>query len=347
MLLGQRSTLADGLSRADEALNEPSDTGVSAQLNKFWSSFQTLANNPSDSSARISVVAAGKAITSSLSDLDSRLSTIQSDALSEYTALTTGPSNQVGAYAKQLAELNDAIGHAQAAGQQPNDMLDQRDLLLDKLSELAQISVTTNPNGKLSVSFGDAASPLVNGSGATSTTNWPQTLTSPGGKLGGLIQVQSTVQGYRTQLDGVASALATGVNAIHGAPPFFTGSTASTLAVNVTASTLKAGSGTTPESNDWASAIAGMRGGHRRHGLRHARRHRRLRCVRSRGAARPLDLPRRRRPGAPPSGRRGVARRGDVEPHPVPTWVPGLGPNNDHDGRDARHPDQPHRTVGL
>ncbi len=69
------------------------------------------------------------------------------------------------------------------------------------------------------------------------------------------------VSGYRTQLDGVASSLATGVNAIHGAPPFFTGSTASTLAVNVTASTLRSGSGTAPESNDYATAIAALRGG--------------------------------------------------------------------------------------
>lgn len=261
MLLGQRETLANGLSRADEALGEPSDTGLAAQLNKFWTSFQTLANNPSDSSSRISVVASAKALTTTFADLDARLSTIQTDASSQYAALTTGPSNQVGQYASQLAQLNDQIGLAQAAGQQPNDMLDQRDLILDKLSQLAQVSVTTNPNGKVSVNFGDAAQPLVNGSGSTSVANWPQTLTTPGGQLGGLLQVQTTVGGYRTQLDNVAAALSTGVNAIHGAPAFFTGSTAATLAVNVTASTLRAGSGTTPESNDYATAIAALRGG--------------------------------------------------------------------------------------
>jgi flagellar hook-associated protein 1 len=261
MLLGQRSTLANGLSRADEALNEPSDTGLSTQLDKFWTSFQTLSNNPSDSSARISVVASARALTTTFADLDARLSTIQSDANTQYTALTSGPSNQVGAYASQLAQLNDQIGLAKAAGQQPNDMLDQRDLILDKLSELAQTSVTTNANGKISVTFGDAATPLVNGSGATSVANWPQALTNPGGQLGGLLQVQTTIGGYRTQLDNVASSLATGVNAIHGAPPFFTGASASTLAVNVTATTLRAGSAATPESNDYATAISALRGG--------------------------------------------------------------------------------------
>jgi flagellar hook-associated protein 1 len=261
MLLGQRTALADGLGRADTTLNEPSPTGLSTQLGNFWSSFQTLANNPADSSARISVVAAGKALSTSFSDLDTRLSKIQADAGAEYATLTTGPSNQVGEYAKRLAELNDQIGLAQAAGQQPNDMLDQRDLILDHLSELAQISITTNPNGKVSVSFGDAANPLVDGSAQTSVTSWPQALTNPGGKLGGLLQVQSTVAGYRAQLDGVASALISGVNAIHGAPPFFTGTSASTIGVGVTSSTLQPGSGTTPESNDYATAIAALRNG--------------------------------------------------------------------------------------
>ena len=46
-----------------------------------------------------------------------------------------------------------------------------------------------------------------------------------------------------------------------GAPPFFTGATAATLGVNVTASTLQAGSGATPESNDYATAIAALRDG--------------------------------------------------------------------------------------
>ncbi len=261
MLLGQRSTLADGLSRADEAMGEPSDRALSSRLDQFWSSFQALANQPTDSAARINVITTARSLTTMFGDLDRQLSTIQTDAASAYSALTTGPNNQVGTYAKQLAELNDQIGHALAAGQQPNDMLDQRDLILDRLSELAQVSVTTNPNGKVSVNFGDATTPLVDGSGSTSVATWPQTLTNPGGKLGGLLQLQTTIGGYRTQLDGVASALASSVNAAHSTPPFFTGTTAATLAVNVTATTLTPGSAATPESNDIARALGALRGG--------------------------------------------------------------------------------------
>ena len=49
---------------------------------------------------------------------------------------------QVNSYGGQIAALNDAISHSVAGGNQPNDLLDQRDLLLDKLSELGNTSIT-------------------------------------------------------------------------------------------------------------------------------------------------------------------------------------------------------------
>jgi flagellar hook-associated protein 1 FlgK len=196
-----------------------------------------------------------------MKDIDSNLAQVQSSAAQQFADLTSGPGNQIGSYATELATLNDAIGRSTAAGQQPNDMLDRRDLILDKLSSLAQVSVTNEGYGKISVKFGDAATPLVDGSSTTSVATWPQTLNNPGGELGGLLGVQTAIAGYRTSLNNVASALASSVNAIHGTPPFFTGSTAATLAVNVTSSTLKAGSGGTTQSNDIATAISALRGG--------------------------------------------------------------------------------------
>ncbi len=261
MLLGERGAKAEGLSRADAALGEPSDNGLNAKLDKLWSSFKTLANTPSDPGARAQVVADAQSLTAAMKDIDAGLAQVASDALAEYTALTTAPGNEIGAFASELAQLNDAIGIATAAGQQPNDMLDRRDLILDKLSSLAQVSVTNEGYGKISVKFGDAAVPLVDGSSQSSVATWPQTLTNPGGQLGGLIGVQASITNYRSQLDNVAGQLAASVNAVHGAPPFFTGNTASTLTVNVTAATLQAGSGTGAQSNDIATALQALRGG--------------------------------------------------------------------------------------
>jgi flagellar hook-associated protein 1 FlgK len=260
MLLGDRSTTATAMSRADTAIGEPSDDGLNEKLNSLWTSFSALANTPTDSGAKATVVSAASAVTDQLSSLDSNLAQIQTDAASEYSTIT-GTGGDVASYASQLATLNDQIGQATAAGQQPNSLLDSRDDILDKLSTLGQVSISNEASGRITVKFGDAAKPLVDGSSPTSVANWPQTLTSPGGQLGALLTSQTTIGAYRAQLDSFASSLASTVNAIHGSPPFFTGTTASTLAVNVTASTVQAGSGGTAESNDIATALANLSGG--------------------------------------------------------------------------------------
>lgn len=257
MVLGARTAMAEGTSRADGVTLEPSTEGLSTQLDKLWTSWQTLANAPTDSGARAQLIADAQTVTASLAQLDSSFAQIQTDQSLDYTQLTTDPGNPVDAIAKELALLNDSIGHAVSAGQQPNDQLDRRDLLLDKLSTLGQVSVTQLGYGRIDVQFGDASQPLV----SDTTVTWPQSLTSPGGRLGGLLASQTTIAGYRSQLDNVAATLASSVNAIHGTPPFFTGSSAATLTVNVTASTLVAGSGTGAESNDIARAVAALRGG--------------------------------------------------------------------------------------
>lgn len=261
MLLGERGTMAEGLSRVDAALQEPSDQGLNKLLDKMWTSFSTLSNNPTDPGAKAGVISAAKNLTDALKSLDANLAGVGNAAATEFANLTTATANPIQSYANELAQLNDAIGQAVSAGQQPNDMLDRRDLILDELANLAQVSVTKEAGGKISVNFGDAASPLVDGSGTTSVATWPQALTNPGGQLGGLIKVQAAVTGYRAQLDGFASGIASSVNAIHGTPPFFSGGTASTLSVNVTAATLVVGSGAGAGSNDVALALAQLRGG--------------------------------------------------------------------------------------
>ena len=260
MALGDKSTMADGLSRVEEQLGEPSDDALSGLLGQFWDSWETLASNPTDPAAKATVIARGQALTGALADLDARLSALSGSAAAEYTSLTTGPGNEVGDYASQLATLNTAIRDQMANGRQPNDLLDQRDLVLDKLSQLGQVSTSdTDGDGALDVSFGGATTLLVNGT--TGAVTWPQTLTAPGGKLGALQALQTTIAGYRTSLDGVAGSMATAVNAIHGTPPFFTGTTAATLTVNVTVSTLQASTSGLAGDNDIARSIGALRAG--------------------------------------------------------------------------------------
>jgi flagellar hook-associated protein 1 FlgK len=148
-------------------------------------------------------------------------------------------------------------------GEVPNDLLDRRDQLIDQLSGMGLVSVENESDGSVTVGFGDAAQPLVQGM----TVTWPQTLTNPGGQLGALKQLSDptgTLATYRASLNSVAKTVADTVNAAHGSPPFFSytaGSEAATLSVNVTASQINTTTTGTPGANDVAQAIAALRSG--------------------------------------------------------------------------------------
>jgi len=258
--LSDASTQSEELTQAQSTFNEPSSSGTATQLSAFWSSWSELATEPNSGAAKQGVVTAGKQLATSLNELSAQLHTVSGQVEEQYKSLTA-PSGEVASDAHQIAELNQQIKLSEEAGQQPNEMLDRRDTLIDQLSSLAQVKVTEEPNHMVTVSFGGAAKPLVEGT----KVNWPQTLTeTAGGKLGALLSLngpKGALTSYQSALDGVASSLASTVNALHTSTPFFSGTTAATIAVAVNASQIQTSSSKDPEGNDVALAIAALRGG--------------------------------------------------------------------------------------
>jgi len=269
--LGEYSGTASAMSQVEEGLSEPGENGIAAQLDKFWSSWSSVANNPENLATRQNLVEQARILSGAIKDLDARLTTITSQVNAEYASIT-GANGDVRSMADEIAKLNQAIKFAVADGDQPNDLLDARDLLLDKLSSLAQVSVTDLGNGAIRVNFGDAATPLVD----DATVTWPQALTAPGGKLGALLQLTApltatppgTIESYRADLNAFAKKLADDVNALHNpggtGTNFFTygaaGTEASSLTVNVAATGVRYATSTATGANDIAVAIAKLRG---------------------------------------------------------------------------------------
>jgi len=258
--LSSASTQAEELAQAQSAFNEPSSAGLATQLSAFWSAWTSLSDAPTSEAAKEGVVAAGNQLASTLNQLSGQLQAISKQATEQYEA-RAGAGGEVESDAKQIAQLNGQIRLAEESGQQPNEMLDRRDLLLDKLSGLAQVTVAKQADGTDTVTFGGAAKPLVEGT----TVNWPQALsTASGGQLGALLTLTSPTgafASYQEALNTVASALATSVNALHTSTPFFSGKTAATIAVAVTPAQVQTSSTGTPGGNDVALAIAALRGG--------------------------------------------------------------------------------------
>src|SRR4051812_31655609 len=266
MQVGDQQTRSTQLDQVELALSEPGDNGIASQLAKFWNGWADLSNSPDDVAARQALIEQAKNLSASFKTVDDQLTTVDGQASAEYAAIT-GPAGDVQAIAKEISTLNAAIKQFVSAGDSPNDLMDRRDLLLDKLSKLGQVRTVDLGTGSIEVDFGDAAQPLVD----DTTVNWPQTLTAPGGKLGALTDITKaggTIDSYRADLNNVVKTLADAVNALHNpggtGTNFFTytaGAEAGSLTVNVTTATVKTSTTGAAGANDVALAIASLRGG--------------------------------------------------------------------------------------
>jgi flagellar hook-associated protein 1 FlgK len=259
------------LQQVQTALAEPSTDGLTHQINAFWQSWSDLANAPTSLAAKQSVVDSATTLSDTFNGIEAQLQTIQSQAAQQYASLTSS-TGQVQSDAGQIAALNLEINQALGAGQTPNNLLDQRDQLLDDLSKYGTVSVTDPGNGLLVVNFGgDTTTPLINGKTANAVSSLTLSSSSGGtlGALQGLISPTGQLSGYLTSLNTFANSLAGSVNALHTATPFFAvsssttslGATATVLSVPVTAANVQTTATGNPGANDVAQAIAGLAGG--------------------------------------------------------------------------------------
>ncbi len=141
MALGDSSTTAQALDRVQSAVGEPSDTGINALLGKFYDAWSNLSNHPEDDGAKQAVTQSAKTLADALKSLATDIGSAATDAQAQFDSLT-GATGPIKAAATQLAALNKAIDVATDAGQSPNDLLDQRDQILDDLSQYGNVSVT-------------------------------------------------------------------------------------------------------------------------------------------------------------------------------------------------------------
>lgn len=272
MLQGYNEARQDGLKQVELALNEPSDQGVSKLLEKYWSSWQDLANAPENPATRQAVLQAGSALASGLQSLRSQVGTVTTQVQSNL-ALT---AQEIDAAVAQIAGIDGQIANSVATGQgAPNDLLDRRDVLLDRLGGLVNLKTTGQPDGTVTLEIGAVTVlaggvPTSIGSAAALGSN----LTS--GKLAGLRDLETTATGYAARLDALAVTLRDTVNTAQAAgytlggaqttEAFFVGTDATNLQVNanLTAdpSLIAASSAANqPGNGQNALVIAGFRGG--------------------------------------------------------------------------------------
>lgn len=123
------------LSQVEGILNEPTDTGISDLMGKFFDSWQDLNTSPSNNTTVVAQQALQ--LTDNLNHTYSQLTDLVKDAQEGIRTDVLDINQMLG----QLTQLNQQIRDVSISGNNANDLMDKRDLLLDQLSEKFGISV--------------------------------------------------------------------------------------------------------------------------------------------------------------------------------------------------------------
>jgi flagellar hook-associated protein 1 FlgK len=226
-LEGYWATRDNYVGALEQTLNEPADSSVRGLMDKFWDSWQELSLRPQDGAAREAVLSRGTALTEGIRDRYRRLTDIRGTIDGD----VRGQVSQVNDLTRRIGELNGEIAKSRALGDNPNDLMDQRDLLVEKLGHMLPISVDNRDSDEFMIHVEGIV--LVQGKNARglemgapdedgyAAPVWADTrlaLSPKGGSLGALLELRDVdVKREIQSLDTMALTFSDLVNETHRA----------------------------------------------------------------------------------------------------------------------------------
>src|SRR5579884_2811437 len=289
----QKNAVATQLTALVSQLDDLGDSSLTTLLGNFFAAASAVANQPQDTAARQGLLGAASALANELNRRSALVAQLQQHVDDQIV----GDATQANDDLAQIAQLNADIARETAQGGQANGLRDQRRQVLADLAQKIGITTQEDPTtGEVTVASTAgpvlvAGGTVVNGIATQADPSNPNTLggntllqTPSGalvdvpavfasGEIGGLLEVRDNNLLTASQnLDALASALATAVNAVqtqagavdlNGNPttgvPLFSGTTASTLAVAITdPSKIAAALSNQPGDNQNALALADL-----------------------------------------------------------------------------------------
>ncbi|MDR3012155.1 MAG: flagellar hook-associated protein FlgK [Chitinispirillales bacterium] len=230
--VGYFTEVSKTFNRMESILCEPTDFGIRYYMDEFFSSWQNLANNPEDLSARTTVMTNAQIMIDNFRKSALELEDLRQQKNDEIP-MRVARINQL---TIEIMNLNQEVAAVEIGNQNANDSRDRRDFLLKELSELIEIDVHENALGQITVTT--AGSVLV-------APAYRQTLEvttvaremddgsvirdvgirfsesrldflPTGGQIRGLIDSRDIyIPEYQAKLDVLAAALINAVNEIH------------------------------------------------------------------------------------------------------------------------------------
>jgi flagellar hook-associated protein 1 FlgK len=221
---GRAGVREQWLSNVETALND-GPTGVGSSLTTFFNSATALAADPGDALGRGAMLTSLSDVATAFRSSAEALGRVSDGVRDSATLDVTAVNNALSA----LRDLNGTIRSASPGGSARASLEDQRDQLIDFVSERIDIAVTINGDGTAAIAAGsDSGVSLLGGQGAgllslvqatdgrlslqiyTNGTTMP--LPAAGGKLAGFVEVASAAADRRAGLDALAADFVATVN---------------------------------------------------------------------------------------------------------------------------------------
>ena len=203
-------------------------------IEAFFNASRSLSVDPGSIPLRNEVVSSGQALASRFNTLSTQIDAVGTESRDRLGAAL----EEINSLAGQLLSINKQLGRNSEKSKQPPQLMDQRDLILRKLSALSTIGVTESSNGQVSVNFGGAGrgfeivtpsgvreiamvSDSADPTGDVQLVIDPRGIKQPlpllsGGEVGGLLTFRNEVAKVaRDGLDHIAVQFANKVNEVH------------------------------------------------------------------------------------------------------------------------------------
>ncbi len=229
---GSDTSRKEVLSALEPSLGDVQNPLLGGALSNLFDAFETLAVQPSDPAARANVVARAGSLASTFQNLDSQMDASQRSADQHVQDKVQRVNEILG----QLKQMNVDVLSQEAGGAEASDLRDQRDTLVDELSQILAVRTVQQKNGQVNVFLESSGDPLL----SSASVNPLQLTKDAGGfsrvgvnragqlvdisdatrsgQLGGYLKARDTdIAGYRTQLNTLAANVITEMNAIHQA----------------------------------------------------------------------------------------------------------------------------------
>lgn len=242
-MLGKLSTYLKGLDQVEALLNEANeDVGLNNALAEFFRAAHDLANNPSGTAERTSLVTSGTNLANLINRLVGSMKDIRSHADEDVESILS----EVNALAVRIADLNKQIVAQEVSGQSANDLRDARQKLLEELAGNIDVSHFERSDGGITILVGSGL-PLVEGGIVaelvtvpdpdnegffdisfkdSSGVQTPMTQRIGGGKLGGLLALRDeSLSRLIDRYDRFAATIVNEVNKVHASGFGLDGST--------------------------------------------------------------------------------------------------------------------------